>query len=347
MDQRYNPHRDNCPQLRLLPEKRVDWRTLCVSYGAQALLLMIVLVIGILIPEKMSLKTYQIEQVELKPYEPPPPPKIKIKAPTPKMIAELKPPVVLEQPKLIVPKEIRKPKVETPEVEAPKVALMESKLNPALLNSNKPLPVTIHTGDFAGSAAQPTVNKPIEQVQTGGFGDPNGLKGQGKAGAKLVAAQMGSFDAPVGPGQGNGSGGAKGVKGTVASADFGSGVATAGHGAHGTVQQSGFGAQQPVQHVAKAVTVDAPTTGVEILSKPVPVYTSEARDLKLEGQVLLEILFTADGHVQVQRVVRGLGHGLDEAAVAAAGKMRFKPAMRNGQPVDSTAVVHVIFQLAY
>jgi TonB family protein len=69
--------------------------------------------------------------------------------------------------------------------------------------------------------------------------------------------------------------------------------------------------------------------------------------LKLEGQVLLEILFTADGHVQVQRVVHGLGHGLDEAAVAAAGKMRFKPALRNGQPVDSTAVVHVVFQMAY
>jgi len=337
--------RENHPQIRLLPEKRVDWRTVCVSYGAQVLVLMIILVVGILTPEKMSLKTFEIEQVELKPYEPPPPPKIKIKVP--KMVARVEAPVPVELPKLIVPKELRKPKVETPEVEAPKVALVEAKLNPALLNSNKPLPVTIHTGDFSGSAQAPTVNKPIEKVQTGGFGDPNGLKGEGKAGAKLVAAQMGGFDMPVGPGQGNGSGGAKGVKGTVASADFGSGVATAGHGPRGTVQQSGFGAQGPAQHVAKAVTVDAPTTGVEILSKPVPVYTKEARDLKLEGQVLLEILFTADGHVQVQRVVSGLGHGLDEAAQAAASKIRFKPAMRNGQPVDSTAVVHVVFQLAY
>ena len=46
MDQRYDEHRDNCPQLRLLPEKKIDWRTLCVSYGAQAVVLMIVLVIG-------------------------------------------------------------------------------------------------------------------------------------------------------------------------------------------------------------------------------------------------------------------------------------------------------------
>jgi hypothetical protein len=38
---------------------------------------------------------------------------------------------------------------------------------------------------------------------------------------------------------------------------------------------------------------------------------------------------------------------LDEAAIAAANKMRFKPAARNGQPMDSTAVVHVVFQMAY
>jgi TonB family protein len=347
MDQRITNRRENTPQIRLLPDKRMDWRTLCVSYGAQALLLLIGLTIGILMPEKMSLNQYHAtELVALKPFEPPPPPKIKIKVP--KMIAKLEPPPVLETPKLVVPKEIRKPKVETPEVEAPKLNNFEAKIAPALLNQNKALPVIVHTGDFAGSSVKPTVNKPIEQVQTGGFGDPNALKGEGKTGAKLVTAQLGSFDMPVGPGQGNGSGGAKGVKGTVASADFGSGVATGGRGGnHGTVQQSGFGAQQPVQKTAKTLTVDAPTTGVEILSKPTPVYTQEARDLKLEGQVLLEILFTADGRVQVQNVVRGLGHGLDEAAIAAASKMRFKPAMRNGQPVDSTAVVHVVFQMAY
>jgi TonB family protein len=58
-------------------------------------------------------------------------------------------------------------------------------------------------------------------------------------------------------------------------------------------------------------------------------------------------MFTANGTMHVNRVVRGLGHGLDEAAMAAANKMRFKPALRNGQPVDSTAVVHVVFQMAY
>jgi len=48
----------------------------------------------------------------------------------------------------------------------------------------------------------------------------------------------------------------------------------------------------------------------------------------------------------VNRVVRGLGHGLDEAAVTATNKIKFRPAQRNGSAIDSTAIVHVMFQLA-
>jgi hypothetical protein len=45
-------------------------------------------------------------------------------------------------------------------------------------------------------------------------------------------------------------------------------------------------------------------------------------------------------------VVRGLGHGLDDNAVKAAERIRFKPATRNGQPTDSVVVLHIVFQLA-
>ncbi len=158
---------------------------------------------------------------------------------------------------------------------------------------------------------------------------------------------------PVGPGQGNGSGGAKGIKGTVASADFGNGIATGGKGdgrSNGKgVATGGFGSEQVVHQGPKIAQADssAPTTPVEITFKPNPVYTDEARSLKLEGEVLLEVNFSATGTLHVNRVVRGLGHGLDEAAIAAANKMRFKPALRSGQPVDSTAIVHVVFQMAY
>jgi len=269
----------------------------------------------------------------------------------------LPPPPVIESPKLIVPREIRAPKPQPQEVEPPKVTM--NNFAPAVLRqASGARPVLIHTGDFAGSSVVPTVNAPIEKVQTGGFGDPNGLKpsANGKPNGKLIASAAGSFDMPVGPGQGNGSGGAKGIKGTVASADFGSGVATAGQGdgrrsgrGSAGVQTSGFSSQEVAQNTPHIQRVDSgpPPTSVEITYKPNPVYTDEARNLKLEGEVLLEVEFAANGQLHVTRVVKGLGHGLDEAAVAAANKMRFKPATRSGQAIDSAAIVHVVFQLAY
>ena len=158
---------------------------------------------------------------------------------------------------------------------------------------------------------------------------------------------------PQGAGYGNGTGGAKGIRGTVASTGFGNGVATGGNGdgrsnGRGAVATGGFGQTEVSQGVAKKQLDQGPATNpVEITFKPNPVYTPEARNLKLEGEVLLEVMFGANGQLHVNRVVRGLGHGLDEAAIDAANKMRFKPALRNGQPVDSTAVVHVVFQMAY
>ena len=46
------------------------------------------------------------------------------------------------------------------------------------------------------------------------------------------------------------------------------------------------------------------------------------------------------------RVVRGLGHGLDEAALRAAGQIRFRPAQRNGAAYETIALVHIVFELA-
>jgi TonB family protein len=256
-----------------------------------------------------------------------------------------------------VPREVRERQQPAPEIAPPKIVV--NTFTPAVLKpvaGGARLSQVIHTGEF-GSSATPTVNAPIQKVQTGGFGDPNGVQGHGKEGAHLVVAQAGSFDLPRGPGQGNGTGGAKGIKGTVASTGFGNGIALGGQGdgrsdGRGSPlpQTGGFGTQEVAQGGggAKHLADTGPATNpVEITYKPNPVYTEEARYLKLEGEVLLEVMFGANGQLHVNRVVRGMGHGLDEAASAAAGKMKFKPAMRNGIPMDSTAVVHVVFQLAY
>jgi TonB family protein len=116
-----------------------------------------------------------------------------------------------------------------------------------------------------------------------------------------------------------------------------------------SVKESGFG----VEAVAAAKPKGEPRrplgaldTEVEILSKPKPVYTQEARDLRLEGDVVLEVTFTAGGVLRVLGVSQGLGHGLDEAAIEAAKKIRFNPARRDGAPVDHTAKLRVVFRLA-
>ncbi len=341
-------------RLGLLPERKMDWRTVATSYGLQILFVLLLINLGLIWPDRLSVnRTYHVtELIPIPSLQPKP---LEVKMPPPVVHARLLPRApVFDSPKLTVPREIRSPRPEQPDVAPPKIAL--NNFAPAVLKQvggARPT-LIVHTGEF-GSSAAPTVNAPIQKVQTGGFGDPNGIKGQGKEGAHLVAANTGAFDLPQGAGTGNGAGGANGIKGTIASAGFGSGIAQPGQGdgrssgRGSAVQSAGFGAQQFAQNGVKPAAVNSgpPTAPVEISYKPSPVYTDEARQLRLEGEVLLEVMFGANGQLHINRVVRGLGHGLDEAAVAAANKMRFKPALRDGSPIDSTAIVHVVFQLAY
>jgi TonB family protein len=100
-----------------------------------------------------------------------------------------------------------------------------------------------------------------------------------------------------------------------------------------------------VAQVQQAVVQPA-TTNIEVISKPPVQYTSEARQLRIQGDVVLKVTFTANGQVVVQGIARGLGHGLDEEARRVAQQIRFRPATRNGQAVDSTTTITITFQLA-
>jgi TonB family protein len=138
-------------------------------------------------------------------------------------------------------------------------------------------------------------------------------------------------------------------EGAVTTGGFGSGAPAPRRVANGSgeVQTAGFDqrASAPAQPSVPAATkpIDRP---VEIVFKPTPEYTDDARSARIEGTVSLEVEFTAAGDVRVLRVVRGLGHGLDEAAERAALRMRFKPAQSDGRPVDSRATVHITFRLS-
>ncbi len=179
-------------QLGILPERKLDRRALAAAYGLLILLIIVMINIGWIWPDSLNVAR-QYHVTELVPMPSLRPEPLKVKPPAHPLRAKLLPAApVFEAPKLTVPREIRAPKPHVEEEVAPKIAV--NTFTPTVLRQvtggARPS-LIIHTGEF-GSSATPTVNAPIEKVQTGGFGDPNGIPGQGKPNAHLVAANSGA-----------------------------------------------------------------------------------------------------------------------------------------------------------
>jgi periplasmic protein TonB len=89
----------------------------------------------------------------------------------------------------------------------------------------------------------------------------------------------------------------------------------------------------------------------EALVKPKPThmvgaqYPDEARKHELEGVVRVKITLNAQGEVIAAEVAKGIGSGLDEAALAAARKWTFQPATKCGKPVETTITIGMRFSL--
>jgi TonB family protein len=86
-------------------------------------------------------------------------------------------------------------------------------------------------------------------------------------------------------------------------------------------------------------------TPPSLVSKVEPEYTKEARKKKFSGNVLLSLIVGTDGIPRDIKVVSPLGLGLDEKAMEAVSKWRFKPGTRNGVPVPVKAQAEVSFKL--
>jgi len=349
-------------RLALLPEERKRWDRIGISALLQFLIVGFFVVMPIFFPERLEAIKLQVVPLLMPVTEvpvappPPPPPKPKVKAPEvkPAPVEEVK--LSPKQPHIFVQQKAFQPNIKKVEAKAPELtttpAFEQAKLNTPINQPKRPKEEVKVNNLSTGSGAVATVNLPLNKVQTGGFGDPNGLPGKGNPNKTPNINRQGSPALPGGPGYGNGTGGEKGVRGTVASTGFGNGVAVPPSGGGkrgGAVQSTGF-ADATVATDAprkKAVSSDSPTTMVDILDKPRPQYTAEGRSMRIEGDVVLDLVFLSNGTVQVNRIISGLGHGLDEAAVRAAQQIKFKPAKRDGQTVDFPARVRIEFQLAY
>jgi TonB family protein len=184
---------------------------------------------------------------------------------------------------------------------------------------------------------------PAKLVRTGGFGDPNGVPASAATRNSLLQ-KVGSFDLASGSATGKSSTASRQV---VASAGFGGIENPASASPRGAVHGAGFGDYEPARAAPPAARTAPPLeTPVEITYKARPIYTPEAREKKIEGEVQLEVVFAATGRIRVLRLIRGLGFGLDENARTAAAQIRFHPGTRNGAPVDITGTVHIVFEIS-
>jgi TonB family protein len=315
-----------------LANRHSRWKSFLMGWGLQAQLVLALLVLNAMFPNQMQqVKRYVVTNL-VAPVEP----VMKdARAVNPPLVVKPVPQSTIEIPmlaKLIVPHQGRGIRTLERDIKLPDIKL-GCKIPDLPRLANVPINKIVATNGFpTPTSAMPTSAKPSAQVQTGGFGGPNGIPATGEDKHGVNIAAKGDLRLPRGAGFGDALGGAVGVLGPRF---MGS-----------SIQSSGFDKQYAPTPKGTLIATNEAVSPVEILEKPKPSYTEEARKLGVQGEVRLEVQFTADGRVHVLRVLQGLGFGLDEQALHCAEHIRFKPAMHAGQPIDSTAVVHIVFELA-
>jgi TonB family protein len=346
MPMTYSPGQIN---FGLLPEPEGRSASFIASWCVNLAILGTVLLIGMTAKQVIQ-QHYEMTELII-PSEPPP--HVKIKQPPPPVIPPPDPPKVqLQERQIVLPKP--KPEPKPVEMEA-KVALPAVKAKPQIVtlapqpksaltaampaqdSSVKPSTAPVHLGQTFGVTPNPNATRP---ATIAAIGNPyGGMQGPAVAPHGVVGS--------TGIGNGTHPGSNSGVVGKVASAGIpgSTGTGTSTPGNYGKVASVGIPAQTQVA-VTPQVVEQVTSTDLEVLSKPPVQYTSEARQLRVQGDVVLRVTFLANGQVVVQNVVHGLGHGLDEEARRVAQQIRFRPATRNGQPVDLTTTITITFQLA-
>jgi protein TonB len=145
--------------------------------------------------------------------------------------------------------------------------------------------------------------------------------------------------------------------------DFGISLSGGGEGGI-AVPVAGLTAGAGSQHAAAAAPTEKKVKGpapkptdaadacVEEATKPKyrervqPQYPDQARAANIEGKVRIEVTINAEGDVVDARIIQGLGHGLDEAALVAMKRTKFHPSTKCGKPVPTTIVIPVNFSLS-
>jgi TonB family protein len=358
-----------------LEDARTPTGALGFSVALHVTLLSLLILVPLLFPQALHLNYRAIlleppPPLDIQPVELKLPPKISMpkpfrqpeplepRIPTPIPLASAPPAPVA--PPVPPPSRLAEPRI----IEAlPKPTPVVPSIPPVLVDSKPSIPTApqppVITNVFSGTATPvEKTGSTVSPSTVGGFDQSVGVPGGTgtRKGGTVGLSTVNGFDRSAGVAGGTGTrNGGRGTVGLSAVGGFDPSGAPGG-------TRSGNGTRAPVASAGFLSSLDVPKTPtnagkaaqptqiekpVEILQKPKPDYTEEARKARIEGEVLLRVLFTSSGESQIVDVVRGLGYGLNENAIRAAKQIRFKPAERDGRPIDSTAIVHIVFQLAY
>jgi len=175
-------------------------------------------------------------------------------------------------------------------------------------------PPAVIPPEQAKLTVEPTIiappDVPLPQVALPNYGDP--------------LAKLGPLSNGTGSGAGIGSG-------------SGGGVGPGNGGGFGPGSGGGFG--------GGAFKVGGGVSPPTLLYKVEPEYSEEARKAKYQGTVVLSVVVDATGKAVEPHILRSLGLGLDEKAIEAVKKWKFKPGYKDGKPVAVIAQIEVNFRL--
>jgi len=344
----------------LLPEPEsnpASFLTSCIINGA---ILALLIVFGTVAHHELEVRKMESTEIVF-PTTPPPEIKVKVKVPPQPKLPPLPEPKIakLEAPRIFKPKIEPKPEVKPLAVMQEKLALptiaaakpaivlapqpkaaLAAAAAPALTPQLHPSVSPVHLGDLNGVQPNPQATRP---ATIAALGNPNGgLQGKSEAPKGVVGST--GFGNSLRPGS------SAGTMGKVASAGIPGANGSSQNGTTGTqskVAAAGIpGMSTPYAPSSAQVVQEAKTTPPVLLSHAEPEYTSEARQLKIQGDVVLRVTITTSGQMVVHNVIHGLGHGLDESAMRSAPTYRFRPATQNGQPVEYTTNIIIKFQTA-
>jgi TonB family protein len=344
----------------LLPEPEsnpASFLTSCIINGA---ILALLIIFGTVAHHEIEVRKMESTEIIFPTTPPPPLIKVKVKVPPAPKAPELPMPKVakLEPPKIKMPRIEPKPEpkplpmvkeaLAMPKVAAPKPSIVLAPqpkaafaaAAPALAPQQHPSVTPVHLGDMNGVRPNPNATRP---ATVAALGNPYGGS-EGKAEAPRGVVGSAGFGNSVKSGSNAGS------IGKVASAGFPGATGTDPNGSRGTqgkVASAGFpGTTAAGTGPERVAAVESKTTPPVLLSHAQPEYTSEAKQLRIQGDVVLRVTITTSGQMVVRNVIHGLGHGLDESAMKSAPTYKFRPATQNGQPVDYTTNIIIKFQTA-